>query len=284
VDILDPSRPGRPDALSPCGRRHRDRDVMTVGLIGRKVGMTVAFQPTARGCCPVSEVAPNTSPGRTLEEGPLCRRSWAPTPKKLNKPRAASSRTSPRAPNRWNAREFRAHSLGLRGRPACGHRRHVRRGRPRRTACPGQGPGQTAPPLRSGPRPMAPDHHHEPGSIGPGTTPGRVWSPMAGPHGRRAVTRRRSGVGGRRRPEPAAVGAAAGTRGSLIRGRPDDGPDDFPANRAGDCGNVELAMSRRRAGQHRRAAPGCDGPSCGAGRARTTRSPAARLWRRRKPF
>src|SRR4029078_701754 len=36
---------GRPDAtLAGCGRRHRDQDVMSIGLIGRKVGMTQVFQ------------------------------------------------------------------------------------------------------------------------------------------------------------------------------------------------------------------------------------------------
>ena len=48
IDILDPSLEDgrRPDATLPCRwRRHRDQDVMSqsIGLIGRKLGMTQVF-------------------------------------------------------------------------------------------------------------------------------------------------------------------------------------------------------------------------------------------------
>jgi large subunit ribosomal protein L3 len=152
---------------------------MSIGLIGRKVGMTQIFQDDGT-MIPVSvlAIAPNTVTRlRTTErDGYTAVQLGAEPAKKLTKPEAGQLKDLPKLAT---IREFRVDSvdtfevgqqLGVdlfasgelvdvtgvsKGKGFAGHvkRHHFKRG----------------------PKTHGSDHHREPGSIGPGTTPGRVY-------------------------------------------------------------------------------------------------------------
>jgi large subunit ribosomal protein L3 len=168
---------------------------MSIGLIGRKVGMTQVFQDDGT-MVPVSVVAiaPNTvtrlrTPDR---DGYSAVQLGTDESKKLNKPEAGQLKDLPKVAT---LREFRVDSLSgyevgqtvavadvfaagdlvdvtgvSKGRGFAGHVKRHHFGR--------------------GPKTHGSDHHRAPGSIGPGTTPGRVYRGlrMAGHMGDERVT------------------------------------------------------------------------------------------------
>ena len=167
---------------------------MSIGLIGRKVGMTQVFQDDGT-MIPVSVVAiePNTVTRlRTPErDGYTAVQLGVETSKKLTKPEAGQLKDLPKVAV---IREFRVddasgYEVGQtldislfeagdvidvtgtsKGKGFAGtiKRHHFKRG----------------------PKTHGSDHHREPGSIGPGTTPGRVYrgSRMAGHMGHERIT------------------------------------------------------------------------------------------------
>jgi large subunit ribosomal protein L3 len=168
---------------------------MTVGLIGRKVGMTQVFEADGTMVAvSVLEVAPNTvTRVRTPEQdGYTAVQVGTDVVKKLTKPRLGQLKG---LPNLRTLREFRTDDLGefevgqtiavadlfaagdlvdvtgvSKGKGFAGviKRHHFKRG----------------------PKTHGSDHHRAPGSIGPGTTPGRVYKGlrMAGHMGNERVT------------------------------------------------------------------------------------------------
>jgi large subunit ribosomal protein L3 len=168
---------------------------MTIGLIGRKVGMTQVFEDDGTMVA-VSVVAiePNTVTRlRTPErDGYTAVQLGTDVTKTLSKPRAGQLGDLPRL---RTIREFRVDELAeyelgqtlklddvfvagddvdvtgvSKGKGFAGHvKRHN---------------------FRRGPKSHGSDHHREPGSIGPGTTPGRVYKGlrMAGHMGDETVT------------------------------------------------------------------------------------------------
>jgi large subunit ribosomal protein L3 len=168
---------------------------MSIGLIGRKVGMTQVFQDDGT-MVPVSVVAiaPNTVTRlRTSErDGYTAVQLGTDEVRKLTKPVAGQLKDLPRVST---MREFRVDSLSgyevgqtvavadlfspgdlvdvtgvSKGKGFAGHVKRHHFGR--------------------GPKTHGSDHHRAPGSIGPGTTPGRVYRGlrMAGHMGDERVT------------------------------------------------------------------------------------------------
>ena len=170
---------------------------MSIGLIGRKVGMTQVFEADGTMIAvSVLEVAPNTVTRlRTTErDGYTAVQLGTDRVAKLTKPE--TGQLAPAGlPNLAKIREFRVddlagfevgQTLGVadvfaegdlvdvtgvsKGKGFAGHikRHHFARG----------------------PKTHGSDHHREPGSIGPGTTPGRVYKGvrMAGHMGDERVT------------------------------------------------------------------------------------------------
>ena len=168
---------------------------MSIGLIGRKRGMTQLFQPDGTMVAvSVLEVAPNTvTRVRTSErDGYTAVQLGTDEKKKLTKPLAGQLGD---LPSLGTLREFRvddvsAYEVGQtvaigdvfadgdlvdvtgvsKGKGFAGHVKRHHFGR--------------------GPTTHGSDHHREPGSIGPGTTPGRVYKGvrMAGHMGDERVT------------------------------------------------------------------------------------------------
>jgi large subunit ribosomal protein L3 len=168
---------------------------MTVGLIGRKVGMTQVFEADGTMVAvSVLEIAPNTvTLLRTpAQDGYTAVQIGTDVSKKLTKPRLGNLKG---LPSLKTLREFRTDELegfevgqtiavadmfapgdlvdvtGVsKGKGFAGHikRHHFARG----------------------PKTHGSDHHRAPGSIGPGTTPGRVYKGlrMAGHMGAERVT------------------------------------------------------------------------------------------------
>jgi large subunit ribosomal protein L3 len=168
---------------------------MSIGLIGRKVGMTQLFREDGTMVAvSVLEVAPNTVTRlRTPErDGYSAVQLGTDEKKKLTKPKAGQLKG---LPSLATLREFRTDDLSSyevgqaiavtdlftagdlvdvtgvsKGKGFAGHikRHHFARG----------------------PKSHGSDHHREPGSIGPGTTPGRVYKGvrMAGHMGDERVT------------------------------------------------------------------------------------------------
>ena len=160
---------------------------MSIGLIGRKVGMTQVFQDDGTMVAvSVLEVAPNTVTRlRTAErDGYTAVQLGTEPSKKLSKPEAGQLKTLPKAAQGLaTLREFRVDSVDefevgqtvsigdlfdagddvdvsgvSKGKGFAGHiKRHN---------------------FHRGPKTHGSDHHREPGSIGPGTTPGRVYRGM----------------------------------------------------------------------------------------------------------
>ena len=168
---------------------------MSIGLIGRKVGMTQVFQPDGTMVAvSVLQVAPNTVTRlRTSDrDGYTAVQLGTDEKSKLSKPRAGQLGD---LPSLGTLREFRvddvsAYEVGQtlavadvfaegdlvdvsgvsKGKGFAGHVKRHHFGR--------------------GPTTHGSDHHREPGSIGPGTTPGRVYKGvrMAGHMGDEQVT------------------------------------------------------------------------------------------------
>ena len=170
-----------------------------IGLIGRKAGMTQVFQPDGTMVAvSVVEVAPNTVTRlRTPErDGYAAIQLGTDEKAELNKPRAGQLKDLPKGAGLpATLREFRVDDLSgyeigqtlavgdlfaegdlvdvtgvSKGKGFAGHiKRHN---------------------FHRGPTSHGSDHHREPGSIGPGTTPGRVYRGlrMAGHMGDERVT------------------------------------------------------------------------------------------------
>jgi large subunit ribosomal protein L3 len=172
---------------------------MSIGLIGRKVGMTQVFQEDGTMVAvSVLAVEPNTVTRlRTSErDGYRAVQVGIEGSRRLSKPETGQLKGLPKdAVRPATIREFRVDSVDdyevgqrlnvaemfvagdvvdvtgvSKGKGFAGHikRHHFRRG----------------------PKTHGSDHHREPGSIGPGTTPGRVYKGMrmAGPRGDRRTT------------------------------------------------------------------------------------------------
>jgi large subunit ribosomal protein L3 len=168
---------------------------MSIGLIGRKAGMTQVFQPDGTMVAvSVLRVAPNTVTRlRTVaQDGYVAVQLGTDEKPKLNKPRAGQLKGIAQVST---LREFRVEDVSgfevgqtvalgdlfaagdlvdvsgvSKGKGFAGHvkRHHFSRG----------------------PKTHGSDHHREPGSIGPGTTPGRVYKGvrMAGHMGDERIT------------------------------------------------------------------------------------------------
>ena len=172
---------------------------MSIGLIGRKVGVTQVFQGDGTMVAvSVLAIEPNTVTRlRTAErDGYTAVQLGTAEAKKLTKPVAGQLKDLPKAAQRLSKlREFRVDSVDgyelgqtvalgdlfnegdlvdvtgvSKGKGFAGHiKRHN---------------------FARGPKTHGSDHHREPGSIGPGTTPGRVYRgmKMAGHMGDERVT------------------------------------------------------------------------------------------------
>jgi len=167
---------------------------MSIGLIGRKVGMTQVFQDDGT-MIPVSVLAiePNTVTRlRTTErDGYAAIQLGVEPSRKLSKPEAGQLKDLPKVAV---IREFRVDDPGEYqvgqtldvGLFAAGDVIHVT------GTSKGKGFAGTIKRhnFHRGPKTHGSDHHREPGSIGPGTTPGRVYrgSRMAGHMGDDRVT------------------------------------------------------------------------------------------------
>jgi len=198
---------------------------MSIGLIGRKAGMTQVFQADGTMVAvSVLEVAPNTVTRlRTSErDGYTAVQLGTEEKPKLNKPRAGQLVGIAQVST---IREFRVEDLAgyevgqtvaigdvfaegdlvdvtgvSKGKGFAGHvKRHN---------------------FSRGPKTHGSDHHREPGSIGPGTTPGRVYKGvrMAGHMGDERVTTKKVTVvrTDADRNLLLVKGSLPGTRGSLI--------------------------------------------------------------------
>ena len=196
-----------------------------IGLIGRKRGMTQLFQPDGTMVAvSVLEVVPNTvTRVRTSErDGYTAVQLGTDAKKKLTKPLAGQLGD---LPSLGTLREFRvedtsAYEVGQtlavgdvfadgdlvdvtgvsKGKGFAGHiKRHN---------------------FHRGPKTHGSDHHREPGSIGPGTTPGRVYKglKMAGHMGDEMVTTKKVRVirADAERNLLLVKGSLPGGRGSLI--------------------------------------------------------------------
>ena len=168
---------------------------MSIGLIGRKVGVTQVFQGDGTMVAvSVLAIEPNTVTRLRTDarDGYTAVQLGTDTVEKLSKPRAGQLKDLPKVKT---LREFRVDALegyevgqtvsladvfsvgddvdvtGVsKGKGFAGH---VKRQN-----------------FRRGPKTHGSDHHREPGSIGPGTTPGRVYKGlrMAGHMGDETVT------------------------------------------------------------------------------------------------
>lgn len=198
---------------------------MSIGLIGRKVGMTQVFQDDGTMVAvSVLAIQPNTVTRlRTTDrDGYTAVQLGTEVVRKLTKPEAGQLKDLPKVAT---VREFRVASVDdytvgqtlsigdvfaegddvdvtgvSKGKGFAGHvKRHN---------------------FRRGPKTHGSDHHREPGSIGPGTTPGRVYRGvrMAGHMGDERVTIKKVRVV---RTDPdrnllLVKGSLPGARGSLI--------------------------------------------------------------------
>ncbi len=198
---------------------------MSIGLIGRKVGMTQVFEDDGTMVAvSVLAIEPNTVTRlRTTDrDGYTAVQLGTEVSRKLNKPESGQLKDLPKVAT---IREFRvddvdAYEVGQvvsitdlfdagdevdvtgvsKGKGFAGHiKRHN---------------------FHRGPKSHGSDHHREPGSIGPGTTPGRVYRglKMAGHMGDERVTIKKVRVV-RTDPERNLLlvkGTLPGARGSLI--------------------------------------------------------------------
>ena len=172
---------------------------MSIGLIGRKVGVTQVFQADGTMVAvSVLAIEPNTVTRLRTEDrdGYVAVQLGVESAKRLTKPEAGQLKDLPKAAQSLKKiREFRVDSVDefelgqtvaigdlfaegdlvdvtgvSKGKGFAGHiKRHN---------------------FHRGPKTHGSDHHREPGSIGPGTTPGRVYKgvKMAGHMGDERVT------------------------------------------------------------------------------------------------
>lgn len=197
---------------------------MTIGLIGRKVGMTSVFADDGT-VVPVSVVAiaPNTVTRLRTEDrdGYVAVQLGTEETKRLSKPEAGQLRDLPKV---GTIREFRVNSVdGY----AVGQTLGVELFAPGDLVdvtgvSKGRGFAGTVKRhhFSRGPETHGSDHHREPGSIGPGTTPGRVYKGlrMAGHMGATRATIKKVKVV-RTDPERNLLlvrGTLPGARGALI--------------------------------------------------------------------
>ena len=167
---------------------------MSIGLIGRKVGMTQVFQDDGT-MIPVSVVAvePNTVTRlRTSErDGYTAVQLGVETRKKLNRPDAGQLKGLPQVNVK---REFRMEDLGEFELGQTLDVSFFAAGDIVDVTGTSKGKGFAGTIKRHnfhrGPKTHGSDHHREPGSIGPGTTPGRVYrgSRMSGHMGDERIT------------------------------------------------------------------------------------------------
>ncbi len=202
---------------------------MGIGLIGRKVGMTQVFQDDGTMVAvSVLAIEPNTvtrlrTPDR---DGYAAVQVGADRAKKLTKPRAGQLKGLPKdAGLLGTLREFRVDDVdGYEGGQTLGIADLVAAGDFVDVTGVSKGKGFAGHIKRHhfhrGPKTHGSDHHREPGSIGPGTTPGRVYKGvrMAGHMGDERATLKKLRVV-RTDPERNLLlvnGSLPGARGSLI--------------------------------------------------------------------
>ncbi len=202
---------------------------MSIGLIGRKVGMTQVFQPDGTMVAvSVLAIEPNTVTRlRTQErDGYTAVQLGAERARKLNKPDAGQLKDLPKAAQSVKTkREFRVDDLAayeLGQVVAIGDL--FAEGDEVDVTGVSKGKGFAGVIKRHnfhrGPQTHGSDHHRAPGSIGPGTTPGRVYRglKMSGHMGDERVTIKKVRVV---RTDPdrnllLVKGSLPGPRGSLI--------------------------------------------------------------------
>ena len=202
---------------------------MSIGLIGRKVGVTQVFQGDGTMVAvSVLAIEPNTVTRlRTSErDGYTAVQLGTDSAKKLTKPEAGQLKELPKAAQKLGTlREFRVDSvdgyelgqtLALGDVFAEGDLVDVT-GVSKGKGFAGQIKRHN---FKRGPKTHGSDHHREPGSIGPGTTPGRVYKGlrMAGHMGDDTATIKKLRVV-RADPERNLLlvkGSLPGARGSLI--------------------------------------------------------------------
>ena len=172
---------------------------MSIGLIGRKVGMTQVFQDDGTMVAvSVLAIEPNTVTRlRTTDrDGYTAVQLGTETSKKLSKPEAGQLKDLPKAAQALKTiREFRVDSVddyelgqtvSLTDLFSAGDEVDVS-GVSKGKGFAGQIKRHN---FHRGPKTHGSDHHREPGSIGPGTTPGRVYKglKMAGHMGHERAT------------------------------------------------------------------------------------------------
>lgn len=202
---------------------------MSIGLIGRKVGVTQVFQGDGTMVAvSVLAIEPNTVTRlRTSErDGYTAVQLGTDSARKLTKPEAGQLKDLPKAAQKLGTlREFRVDSvdgyelgqtLALADVFAEGDLVDVT-GVSKGKGFAGQIKRHN---FKRGPKTHGSDHHREPGSIGPGTTPGRVYKGlrMAGHMGDDTATIKKLRVV-RADPERNLLlvkGSLPGARGSLI--------------------------------------------------------------------
>ena len=202
---------------------------MSIGLIGRKVGVTQVFQGDGTMVAvSVLAIEPNTVTRlRTSErDGYTAVQLGTDSGKKLTKPEAGQLKDLPKAAQKLaTLREFRVESvdgyelgqtLALGDVFAEGDLVDVT-GVSKGKGFAGQVKRHN---FRRGPKTHGSDHHREPGSIGPGTTPGRVYKGlrMAGHMGDDTATIKKLRVvrADAERNLLLVKGSLPGARGSLI--------------------------------------------------------------------
>jgi len=172
---------------------------MAAGLIGRKVGMTQVFQPDGTMVAvSVLEVAPNTVTRlRTPErDGYAAVQLGTDAARKLNKPRAGQLKDLPKGAGLLaTLREFRVDSLeGYEVGQTVAIADMFAEGDLVDVTGVSKGKGFAGTVKRHnfsrGPKTHGSDNYRKPGSIGPGTTPGRVYKglKMGGHMGHDRVT------------------------------------------------------------------------------------------------
>ena len=202
---------------------------MSIGLIGRKVGVTQVFQGDGTMVAvSVLAIEPNTVTRLRTEDrdGYTAVQLGAEPAKRLTKPEAGQLRDLPKAAQGLaTIREFRLDSvdgyelgqtIGIADVFADGDLVDVT-GVSKGKGFAGQIKRHN---FHRGPKTHGSDHHREPGSIGPGTTPGRVYKglKMAGHMGDQRKTVKKLRVV-RADPEKNLLlvkGSLPGARGSLI--------------------------------------------------------------------
>ena len=202
---------------------------MSIGLIGRKLGVTQVFQGDGTMVAvSVLAIEPNTVTRlRTTErDGYTAVQLGAEPAKRLTKPEAGQLRDLPKAAQALaTIREFRLDSVdGYELGQTIGIADVFAEGDLVDVTGVSKGKGFAGQIKRHnfhrGPKTHGSDHHREPGSIGPGTTPGRVYKglKMAGHMGDQRKTVKKLRVV-RADPEKNLLlvkGSLPGARGSLI--------------------------------------------------------------------